>query len=249
MTRKDLEPTGKVPALAREDLHSLQEHEKSFFQAAYFPLYYSLYRSRILFASPTNFSPRYQAEIMKRTLSLTVFAVFSLIIFSSIASGRTLTCESIDGHPQYCRADTRGGVRLIRKLSNAGCYEGQSWGYDERGIWVARGCRAQFEVRDHHRDHYYGDRPPRDPYYGDRPPHDYYDRRPPRDDRYYGPQRITCESWDNRQAYCRANLRHAQVEIVKQLSNQRCQYGDNWGWDRGGIWVRGGCRAVFAIHY
>ena len=154
-----------------------------------------------------------------------------------------MTCESIDGRSQYCRADTRAGVRLIRKLSKAGCYEGQSWGYDERGIWVARGCRAQFEVMDHRRDD------SRDHYYDDnRPPRDHYDSRPPRDDRNYGPQHITCESWDNQQTYCRARLRHAQVEIVRQLSNQRCRYGENWGWDNGGIWVRGGCRAVFAIH-
>jgi hypothetical protein len=24
--------------------------------------------------------------------------------------------------------------------------------------------------------------------------------------------------------------------------------GENWGWDRGGIWVKKGCRAVFSIY-
>ena len=180
---------------------------------------------------------------MKRNLLFPAVALLSLMLFSSLAWGRTITCESIDGRSQYCRADTRDGVRLIRQLSKSGCYEGQSWGYDDRGIWVSRGCRAQFEVMDHYRGS------SRDRYYDDPPPRGQYDHRPPRDDRNYGPQHITCESWDNRQTYCRARLRHAQVEIVKQLSKQRCRQGDNWGWDGGGIWVRGGCRAVFAIYY
>lgn len=180
---------------------------------------------------------------MKPNLIFSVVVVVSLMLFSSIVWGRTVTCESIDDRSQYCRADTRGGVRLTRQLSKSGCDEGQSWGYDDRGIWVSRGCRAQFEVMDNYRDY------SRDRYDDDRPPRDEYDRRMPRDDRNFGPQHITCESWDNRQTYCQAHLRHAQVEIVKQLSKQRCQQGDNWDWDRGGIWVRGGCRAIFAIYY
>ena len=58
-----------------------------------------------------------------------------------------LRCESTDGRQQYCRADTRNGVRLIDRLSRAPCVEGQTWGYDRRGVWVDRGCRAVFEVR------------------------------------------------------------------------------------------------------
>jgi hypothetical protein len=46
----------------------------------------------------------------------------------------------------YCDADTRDGVRLLRQRSDAACRQGSSWGYDRRGIWVDRGCRADFEV-------------------------------------------------------------------------------------------------------
>ncbi|MCB1590165.1 MAG: DUF3011 domain-containing protein, partial [Xanthomonadales bacterium] len=45
----------------------------------------------------------------------------------------------------------------------------------------------------------------------------------------------------------RANLRHARVDIQRQLSRTECRYGRNWGWDSRGIWVDGGCRAVFSI--
>ena len=57
-----------------------------------------------------------------------------------------LSCSSDDGRRNYCNTDTRGGVRLVRQRSDARCSEGYSWGYDRRGIWVDRGCRADFEV-------------------------------------------------------------------------------------------------------
>jgi hypothetical protein len=57
-----------------------------------------------------------------------------------------ITCASDDGRRVYCEVDTRGGVRLVRQISGSPCQEGSTWGYDERGIWVDRGCRAEFEV-------------------------------------------------------------------------------------------------------
>ena len=35
---------------------------------------------------------------------------------------------------------------LVDQLSRAGCWKGDTWGYDRRGIWVANGCRAVFRV-------------------------------------------------------------------------------------------------------
>ncbi len=65
---------------------------------------------------------------------------------ASAASADTVTCAS-DGHDhQYCTADTRDGVVLVDQLSRAGCWKGDTWGYDRRGIWVANGCRAVFRV-------------------------------------------------------------------------------------------------------
>jgi Protein of unknown function (DUF3011) len=37
-------------------------------------------------------------------------------------------------------------VRLVRQRSDTDCILGRTWGYDPRGIWVDRGCRADFEV-------------------------------------------------------------------------------------------------------
>ncbi len=62
-------------------------------------------------------------------------------------SGRSaITCSSDNGQRVYCNANTRGGVRMVRQISGSSCRQGTTWGYDSRGIWVDRGCRAEFEV-------------------------------------------------------------------------------------------------------
>ena len=58
-----------------------------------------------------------------------------------------IRCESLQGNGygrQYCPTNTRGGIRLSRNLGNSECTQGSSWGYDNGGIWVDRGCRAEF---------------------------------------------------------------------------------------------------------
>jgi hypothetical protein len=57
-------------------------------------------------------------------------------------------CESQGGSQRnYCVADTRNGVRLMRTLGNSQCTEGSSWGYNSGSIWVNNGCRADFEMQ------------------------------------------------------------------------------------------------------
>jgi hypothetical protein len=68
--------------------------------------------------------------------------------------GRVIRCESRDSRTVYCGVDSRAGVRLVRQLSSSPCIEGRSWGVARDGIWVSRGCRADFRVGD--RDYGYG---------------------------------------------------------------------------------------------
>jgi hypothetical protein len=57
-------------------------------------------------------------------------------------------CESQGGNQRnYCVADTRNGVRLMRTLGNSQCTEGSNWGYNNSSIWVNNGCRADFEMQ------------------------------------------------------------------------------------------------------
>jgi outer membrane lipoprotein SlyB len=58
---------------------------------------------------------------------------------------RRVTCESNNYKRQYCTFDTRSGVRLVRVVGDSQCDKGSSWDYDKSGIWVDRGCRAEFE--------------------------------------------------------------------------------------------------------
>jgi len=61
-------------------------------------------------------------------------------------SGQILYCASDDFDVHGCPAETYFGVRIVRQRSKAPCIYGRTWGYDERGIWVDRGCRADFAV-------------------------------------------------------------------------------------------------------
>src|SRR5207253_886526 len=57
---------------------------------------------------------------------------------------RTLVCSSGDGQRTDCSADVRGGVRMARQLGNVRCDDGYTWGFSEQGVWVDRGCQAEF---------------------------------------------------------------------------------------------------------
>lgn len=68
----------------------------------------------------------------------------------------SVRCESPNYRYRFCRADTDWRVELRRQISDAPCTQGRSWGYTSSGIWVDRGCAAEFRVgRDH--DHGHGD--------------------------------------------------------------------------------------------
>lgn len=177
--------------------------------------------------------------IRLRNSQCILFSVMAGLIFllnNGVVEARILACESFNQQPRYCRADTRGGVRLIRQISDSRCYEGDTWGYDPWGIWVTGGCRAKFEIGDYYAEPY-----------GHR---DYDDRNRPREGYQYRQTRrtIRCESWENRETYCRVPVGHARVEVERQLSDTPCQLGRNWGWNGGGIWVTRGCRAIFSIY-
>lgn len=76
-----------------------------------------------------------------------------LVAYPDFASAQeTIRCESDGEQYKFCPIDYRADVRLVRQLSHAPCDQNKSWGYDSRGIWVDRGCRAEFEVSRRHSD-------------------------------------------------------------------------------------------------
>ena len=138
--------------------------------------------------------------------------------------GGIVRCESSDGRWRQCPVDTRGGVDLVRQLSNASCIRGRNWGDDARGIWVNDGCRGEFRVGDGG--------------YG-------------YDDGYRGGWRdggraFRCESAHGRGRQCAVDVR-GRVQLVRQLSDAACIEGRTWGQDGRGVWVDDGCRAEFQV--
>jgi hypothetical protein len=81
--------------------------------------------------------------------SISMIGITLGLSFSVLAQppDRTLTCSSADGRRTVCEADTRNGVLLSRQLGSVRCVEGYNWGYSEEGIWVNRGCQAEFVVQ------------------------------------------------------------------------------------------------------
>lgn len=134
-------------------------------------------------------------------------------------------CNSDDGNRHTCQVDTRGGVSLSRQISGSPCTQGYSWGYDNNGIWVDRGCRAEFAVGG--RGGNWGNL---------------------RRNRagYNQGTTITCSSDDGRRRVCPADTSRG-VRLSRQISGSRCEEGSTWGFDNRGIWVDRGCRAEFTL--
>jgi hypothetical protein len=63
---------------------------------------------------------------------------------ASAARG-TIRCESKNYNRNFCRVDTENNVSLRRQLSSSPCQRNRSWGFDNNGIWVDRGCSAEFD--------------------------------------------------------------------------------------------------------
>lgn len=87
---------------------------------------------------------------MKTLLSITGLVFAGGLMFAHApaveAQSGYLRCASSAGTEAFCPVDTSRGVRMVQQLSRAGCWEGRTWGKTRRGIWVANGCRADFEV-------------------------------------------------------------------------------------------------------
>ena len=140
--------------------------------------------------------------------------------------GRMVRCESDSGRSNLCVMDTRHGVELVSQLSRSSCVREQNWGWNDRGVWVSGGCRGDFRARGARR-------------------RDDSDRN---SDRVPLPARqsVRCESIDGAQRRCPADA-GGGVRLSRQLSRTTCVERSNWGYDRRGIWVDGGCRADFEV--
>ena len=58
----------------------------------------------------------------------------------------TIHCSSRGLGYRYCRVETGGRAELIHQNSLFDCRENRSWGHDDHGVWVDRGCSGEFRV-------------------------------------------------------------------------------------------------------
>jgi|JI10StandDraft_1071094.scaffolds.fasta_scaffold125179_3 hypothetical protein len=79
-------------------------------------------------------------------------AVAPLICLALVAgplparANQTIRCESYNNGYNYCSVNTNNRVELVRQISNTECRENRNWGYSRSGVWVNRGCGAEFRV-------------------------------------------------------------------------------------------------------
>jgi Protein of unknown function (DUF3011) len=129
-----------------------------------------------------------------------------------------ITCSSNDGRRNWCDIGGRRDVRLVRQISGSACIRDNTWGVDRRGLWVDRGCRAEFII---------GRAAPPPP--------------PPPAARI-----VTCSSNDGRRNWCDIGPSR-DVRLRRQISGSACIRDSTWGVDRRGLWVDRGCRADFRV--
>jgi hypothetical protein len=144
-------------------------------------------------------------------------------------NGQTVRCTARNrgNDHTYCQADTSRGVQLVNQVSGT-CTQNSTWGYDSNGIWVSRGCSADFQLGNSNNRYGYGRR---------------------RDRGNSGnAYNIRCDSTNNnsQQNYCAADARGG-VHLVREYSNNICRQGSTWGYDSSGVWVSNGCSADFEV--
>jgi hypothetical protein len=156
---------------------------------------------------------------MRRNL-LVGMAILAAAAAPSPASAERMFCESRNFERNYCAAGPRiSSVRLVHQRSKASCIEGRTWGHDNGGVWVTKGCSGEFDFKRS------GD---------DRP-------APGRG------RQIACASRNFERQYCPSERRIVHARLVEQRSRAACAKGRSWGYDDHGIWVSDGCNGLFAV--
>ena len=193
------------------------------------------------------------SKLSKLGIILTITAGFLAYTVPPAQARRTITCKSHKGRYNYCRVDTRGGVKLSRQISDSSCRQGRTWGYDKEGIWVDRGCSGEFTIRGR------GSNNNNNSSSGSSTAAIVggalvvgaiaaaIASSSGSDSGSSNSDSITCSSKEGGYTRCSADIGRDQVYLKRQLSNSGCWEGDTWGYDPGGIWVDRGCRAEFQI--
>jgi DUF3011 family protein len=132
-----------------------------------------------------------------------------------------LTCESRGTKRQECPIPAGARIRLVRQISVNECRSNDTYGQGQGYLWVAEGCRGEFEVTTPGQ----GGGGPGGP---------------------GGVTRITCASPINGRQECPIPA-GTVARFVAQASNLPCRPNDTYGTKLGAVWVQRGCQAIFEL--
>jgi len=132
-------------------------------------------------------------------------------------SGNEVHCVAMASGRTYCG---RPHVHyVIASNPSPACVEGNTWGVDDRGVWVSGGCNANFTTVTE-------DKPAERVYSAD-------------NDRV-----VHCVSTPSGRTWCgSAHTRY----VIHGTADPACVEGKTWGVDDRGVWVTGGCNADFSV--
>jgi hypothetical protein len=129
-----------------------------------------------------------------------------------------VTCESRRDARQECKIPTGSQIRLVRQIGESPCRPNDTYGQGPGYLWVAEGCRGEFEVIL--------------PGIGGPPAG--------------GATRITCLSPVNVRQECPIPS-GMQARFVEQIGSTPCRLNESFGYRPGFVWVQRGCRGVFEL--
>jgi hypothetical protein len=154
-------------------------------------------------------------------------------------SGRVIHCESTASGRRYC-GDSH------RRYSMTGnrdpdCIEGQTWGRDNRGVWVSGDCNADFAESQYQNDDSYNNNDNNNGYSNGVPANVEVGHTHHIDQ---NGQLVHCQATADGRTYCgdRDN-----PYIISGNRDPNCIEGQTYGRDERGTWVSGNCTADFGI--
>lgn len=153
-------------------------------------------------------------------------------------------CASSGYAYNMCQVDTGRGsrVRLVNQISKTRCEEGRNWGFNRAGVWVDQGCEGVFRVSRRWDGDDNGPGPG-----GPGPGAGGGDWRPGAG--WDKTIRVQCASEGYGYKLCQVDTgRGGDVRVERQISKTRCVEGRTWGSNRAGVWVDGGCEAIFRVN-
>ena len=137
---------------------------------------------------------------------------------AAVELGRAVRCAAPGNQRVLCAVDTSGGVTLEVEHSTTSCAYGESWGLDPGGVWVAPGCDATFRA----------------------------DGRLRGSQTWSQPPTLACEAFGAGRVFCPVDT-SSGVALETETSQGVCVERGSWGTDAHGLWVGGGCRALFRL--